>query len=523
MSKQDSSDEGGPPLFERPLDRKAFLGLSAAGGVALVIAACGGNGNEGGSASPTPPADTTVPAGSTASATPPAVAGNTPAERAISGIKALGLPSDFTITVFSEDLSILGPEVTKDKFEQESGIKLDIQTAPFLEYAGKVFNDATTKAGTFDVVLVETNRLGDLDNAGYLVDVTDWVNKYDPDLADMVAPIGRVSSQYNGKYVGIPDDGDVFILYYRKDLMDDPKEQKAFKAKYGRDLAVPLTYDEYNDLLEFFTRPDEKLYGASEWRVKGVTYWWFWQRLWSAGGTYFTDDMSAAINSDAGVKALEDMVAMNKFMPPDVLSYGYTETLASMQNGSVFSNMTWPAAGKNANDPKTSKTAGKWGYAVMPGYVINGSPNPKSMAAPGYTVIVSNYSKKDKEACYLYTQWYTSPENLIEANKNLGGNTDIIRESVFSDPSWADLFPGAEDYVAAQKANLAIAVPDPVLPGYGEYTQALEIEISNVMTGSKSAKDALDAAAKKWDEITDAFGRDNQQQVWQAFLTAYNG
>ncbi len=233
--------------------------------------------------------------------------------------------------------------------------------------------------------------------------------------------------------------------------------------------------------------------------------------------------MSAAINSEAGVKALDDLVALGKYMPPDVLSFGYVETVEAMTSGAVFSNITWPAAGKNVNDPATSKTAGKWGYALVPGYVVGGAPNPKSMAAPGYTVIVSNYSKKDKEACYLYTQWYTSPENLIIANKNLKGNTDIIRESIFNDPSWADLFPGAEDYVATQKANLAIAVPDPVLPGYGEYTQALEIEISNVLTGSKSSKDALDAAADKWNEITDGFGKEDQLAIWQAFMTAYTG
>jgi multiple sugar transport system substrate-binding protein len=523
MSKQDRSEDSGTPLFERPLDRKAFLSLSAAGSAAFLLTACGGGEEEEASAPPSPaepapPAEPTPPPPAT-----PAVTGNTPAERAIAGIKALNLPPDFTITVFTEDLSILGPEVTKAKFEQESGIKLDIQKAPYLEYAAKVFNDATTKAGTFDVILMETNRLGDLDNAGYLTDVSEWVEKYDPDLEDMVPPVGRVSSIYNGKYVGIPTDGDVFIFYYRKDLLEDPKEREAFKAKYGRDLAVPVTYDEYNEVLEFFTRPDQGLYGAVEWRIKGVNYWWFWQRLWSGGGTYFNDDGSAAINSEAGVKALEDMKAMSAFMPKDALSYGYVETVEAMTSGAAFSNITWPAAGKNANDPATSKTAGKWGYALVPGYVVNGAPNPKSMAAPGYTIIVSSYSKKDKEACYLYTQWYTSPENLIEADKNLKGNTDVIRESIFTDSSMADLFPGADTYLEAQKANLGVAVPDPVLPGYGEYTQALEIEISNVLTGGKSAKDALDTAAKKWDEITDAFGRENQLLVWQNFLATYNG
>ena len=45
------------------------------------------------------------------------------------------------------------------------------------------------------------------------------------------------------------------------------------------------------------------------------------------------------------------------------------------------------------------------------------------------------------------------------------------------------------------------------MPGYTEYTQALEIEISEFMTGKKSAKAALDSAAKKWNEITDGFDR----------------
>ena len=38
-------------------------------------------------------------------------------------------------------------------------MKLNIQKAPFLQYAAKVFNDAATKAGNFDVVVMETNRM----------------------------------------------------------------------------------------------------------------------------------------------------------------------------------------------------------------------------------------------------------------------------------------------------------------------------------------------------------------------------
>jgi multiple sugar transport system substrate-binding protein len=354
------------------------------------------------------------------------------------------------------------------------------------------------------VVLMETNRLGDLDNAGYLTDLSEWAAKYNPDLDDMIAPQSKVWSLYNGKTVGLPTDGDVFIFYYRKDLLESPEEATAFEAKYGRELAVPKTYDEYRDVLEFFTRPDEKLYGAVEWRVKGVTYFWFWQRLWSNGGTYFNDDMTPAINSEAGVKALEDMKAMNAFMPENVLSFGYVEAVEAMSNGTAFSNITWPAAGKNVSDPTTSKTAGKWGFATVPGYEVDGQVNPKSMSAPGYSAIVSEHAKANKEAAYLYAQWLVSKENLMAANTNPKGNTDIIRASIFDDPALpAALFEGSEEYIKAQKDNLAQAVPDPIMPGYTEYSQALEIEISEFMTGNKSAKEALDAAAAKWEEITD--------------------
>jgi multiple sugar transport system substrate-binding protein len=484
------------------LDRRALLGAATMGAAAAAL-----SGPAGAMA-----ADRRLSAGA---------AGTTPGQRAIAGIKALNLPAGTSITVFSEDLSILGPAITQRRFEQQSGMKLNIQKAPFLQYAAKVFNDATTKAGGFDVVVMETNRMGDLDNAGYLEDLTEWVKKYKPGLNDIVAPQGRVWPRYNGKYVGLPTDGDVFIFYYRKDLLEDAAERTAFSDKYGHELAVPKTYDEYMRVLEFFTRPSDKLWGAAEWRVKGVNYWWFWQRLFSAGGTYFHGDMTPAINGPAGVRALTDMKAMNKFMPPDVLSYGYVETVAAMQSGRVFSNITWPAAGKNVADPKTSKTAGKWGYATVPGYVVKGKVNPRSMAAPGYNVIVNKQSKINKELCYLYCQWYTSPENLILADINLKGNTDVVRTSVFNDPRTAKAFKGADKYLKAQKANLAQAVPDPIMPGYTEYTQALEIEISEFMTGKKSAKAALDSAAKKWDEITTNFDRSKQREIWSNFLKAY--
>ena len=59
---------------------------------------------------------------------------------------------------------------------------------------------------------------------------------------------------------------------YRKDWFARPELQAAFKAKYGRDLAVPATFAELKDIAEFFQGRDidgKKVYGASIYTERG--------------------------------------------------------------------------------------------------------------------------------------------------------------------------------------------------------------------------------------------------------------
>src|SRR5215831_16053460 len=62
-----------------------------------------------------------------------------------------------------------------------------------------------------------------------------------------IAPTYRDNQmKVGGKIYGFPDDGDVFIMYYRRDLFEDPAVQKAFKDKTGKDLAVPKTWADFD-------------------------------------------------------------------------------------------------------------------------------------------------------------------------------------------------------------------------------------------------------------------------------------
>ena len=73
-------------------------------------------------------------------------------------------------------------------------------------------------------------------------------------------------------YWALPAMGDAVGWTYRKDWFARPDVQKDFKAKYGRDLAVPKTLDELHDIAQFFQGRQidgKKVYGASIYTERG--------------------------------------------------------------------------------------------------------------------------------------------------------------------------------------------------------------------------------------------------------------
>lgn len=443
------------------------------------------------------------------------------AARAVEGLRALNLPSGTEIVFFGEAPKVLGVRTVKGELERLTGIKVIAEEAPSVEVIPKVLRDALTGAGLYDIPTPISSAIADLVAANYLYPVDEFVRKYDPELEDFPVPLNEIWTSFAGKIYGLPMDGDAFVLFYRKDMLNDPAEKDAFKAKYGYELKVPKTYKEFRDVVEFFTRPEQGFYGYTAWRSKGWVYNWFFHRLGSAGGFYFDKNMNAAINSPAGVRALENMKDLNQFMPPGYMGKGYVETVIDFITRKAFCVITWGALGvRSARDP-SSEVVGKVGYAVPPGFEVNGKVNQYSELAGGYTMLVSKYSKHP-EAAYLVTQYLTSSYSLFQMCEIADAATEPIRLSTFADPRLQKLFPGADEWQAAQKASLKVGWPDLIIPAFSEYSSKLEIEISNYMVGKKTAQEALDKAAQEWNRITQRMGKNRQRKFYKTLMEAMN-
>jgi multiple sugar transport system substrate-binding protein len=438
------------------------------------------------------------------------------AERAVAEAKQY---SGTTITIVWEaGLQALDPlNFSGPKWKELTGIEVKVVEVATAEMFTKIMQDYRSGAGAYDALNVIPAWMPDLANAGALEPLDAYVDKYGfRDELQKIAPTYRDNQMMvDGKIFGFPDDGDVFVMYYRKDIFGDPANQAEFKAKYGRDLTVPVTWKEFDEVGQFLTdKLQPNVYGAGFFRQPPYTMFMFQERFRNEGGKFFDDNMKAAINSDVGVKVFTEMREENKFMPPGVEQWGFVENLAAFLQGQTAMTISWPPYGRWAAGYGTdqevlswvpkSTIAGKVGYAMPPG----GHPQ----LAAGFALSVSSTSK-NKEAAYLFIQWLNSEDVSMQRVQLPYALRDPFRDSHFTSAEYLSRWPDAKDYLAALKAGSETGLLDLSLLQTDKYEESLRQAISRLWAG-EDPKAILDQAAAEWDATTEKIGVDKQKAVY---------
>ena len=164
----------------------------------------------------------------------------------------------------SESLRDLVPQI-----REELNIDLKIVTGPFEQQFLQQYRDLLGGTGQFDIVIhwptyvaeyyPHLRLLKSIPPGGEADAVKDL------QLDDVFGCVSCFCYRYQGELVSTQIDGDVKILHYRKDLSDRPAERAEFRKRFGYDLDMEqLTWARYMDVAEFFTRPNQGLFGTGE-------------------------------------------------------------------------------------------------------------------------------------------------------------------------------------------------------------------------------------------------------------------
>jgi len=102
-------------------------------------------------------------------------------------------------------------------WEKATGMKVKVIEVATAEMFTKILQEHRAGTGAYDALNVIPAWMPDLVRAGALEQLDSYVDKFGyRDELKEIAPVYRDNQMtVNGKIYGFPDDGDVFVMYYR--------------------------------------------------------------------------------------------------------------------------------------------------------------------------------------------------------------------------------------------------------------------------------------------------------------------
>ncbi|WP_371153512.1 ABC transporter substrate-binding protein [Jannaschia sp. 2305UL9-9] len=202
------------------------------------------------------------------------------------------------------------------------------------------------------------------------------------------------------------------------------------------------------------------------------------------GGTFYNDDSTPNVNTEAGRQALVMMSGLTEFMDPEYLVSDSTYVQQQFQQGKIAMANLWASRGGAMDDEAESQVVGLVGSAAAPTAMDGGSP-ATTLWWDGI-VIAKNIDDATAEAAFRVAMEGLDSE-MVSAN-----NDDAI---------W--LVEGYQPSAMASGA-IATATAQPAPPSYPSTSQmglmhtALGNELPAFFTGDATAEEALAAVEEAY-------------------------
>jgi len=392
-------------------------------------------------------------------------------------VLTLDSPSAYTIRSFSK------------LYTQKTGIPINMTIYSYEE----IYEAFThmSKDSIFDVVRLDVTWL-----SWFAEKILQPLDRIDPsvqkDLSGFIPGTVKPYSYINGQIYTFPCTPSMQLLYYRKDLFQDPMMKRTYFEKYKEELKVPVTFSEFNQIAQFFTRkynPSSPVdYGATlTLGSTGVAGSEFLARFFSYQDNLYNEKEKVILNSDIANKSLEQLIEIKNYSAPKYNSW-WVNTAASFAGGNVAMAILYS---NYASDllSSASKVSHNIGFALVPGN------NP---VLGGGSLGVAKHSKSPREALD-FIRWLCS-EPVSSANALLGSVSPCLKtydnyEVVNSYP-WLNFAKNQFELARGRR------VPEHDTRPFDErhFLSIIGMAVKNVYSNVQSTKDALDNAQQLYDE-----------------------
>jgi multiple sugar transport system substrate-binding protein len=448
------------------------------------------------------------------------------------------------------------------EFKEQYGGVVEVIEAPNADLFARAQQVAQTGSGDFDILLLANTWMPDFVSLEYAISLQDLVDRdIDDELLawdDIPDGIKRKNSWGGQTYTYIVDN-DNQTMFYRKDILGDPKWQEAYNDATGKELPnPPQTLTEFVEVAKFFA-PNG---GGAAWSDAGTGYgfitcvqrgaqsYWYsypWTAPYSVlptdkapdqtPGIYLFDpDMNPLIATEGYVRGLTEFVdCIQGAMKPGLDSIR-TTVIDDMINGTTLMSLDWGDTGP-ASVSEQSVVKNKIGFALTPGVTeyydwmnktwvtmpegeIHQTP---THAYNGWSYYITSQSQ-NPEAAWAWIKFHGSPGiSAIDVASADSGFQPWRKSHETNLEPWLDAGwdeAEAQSYISTILAatDHPNAVFDPRLPGAARYQDTLELYTNQTIAGELTPQAAMDQCTTDFNAITDELGRDSQIAAYRAHL-----
>jgi len=362
--------------------------------------------------------------------------------------------------------------------KQNPGTKIEMISLSYTPIHDKVINLFMAKRAP-DVIQMVPRWVAEFADMGIVAPLDTFLSKEGTEYNKNLAPATLIPWK-NRKYV-LPVTTGPVILFYNKDLF----------LKYGIKSA-PANWSELLAAAQKVNDPANGIYaftGNMNLEPPTCIMYEVWPYILQAGADLVKDG-KAVFNSPEGVTGFQfylDLVNKYKVMSPGVLSAGEKEKRENFSTGKI-AMMTDSGAGITIQRKRNPQL--NFGIAPLP------KGNRSGSALSGWELSMSTQTKHPEEA-WKFMKFMSTGEGaaiITKANKMIPGYLVLMRKGYIQDDPEMKMIAN----IVMDPTTVAI---DQVLPQAMELRKLFTIEVQEALMGKKTAKQALDSAAEKWNEV----------------------
>jgi len=404
------------------------------------------------------------------------------------------VPSVATISIQINDSPwYAGFEALVNQYIDATGNQVNLDVTPFAGMLQKSRNAVQASESEYDLMNLNEQWYAQFYKGGLVVPIKEIDPNFelDPNIIEYDYSTRWDSaidySGPNGEIYGLPINGNIQLLFYRKDLLEQ------------NGLEVAQTWDDVAKVAAALNHPPD-LSGFTL-RTKPSNFE-FQAYLESFGTSILSLDAETG-EWEVGLDKPEALTALNTWMdlgknygPANLADLGQAENIALMNGGRVAQVHMVCAAAPNFQDPQQSVVVGNVGAGVVPG----GPAKRATMSGIWVMGIPTNIPSERQVAALTFLKWALTKEAQLAYTR--AGAIPVrqdVYEELSQDPDyswWTQAMADSTPYIVGQNR----------LPEAPQFFEVIDRRTVQALVGELSPEEAMQGAAQEVHTILETGG-----------------